>query len=215
MILLLAPFAAAPLFRPLFLLPLLPCLAVNLLASHPFLHSGRFHYEAELYPLLFCLLIVLSRDPVFLARWRRLVAGGLGRRLPGLGQLSFRSVWLALFLTFFSGKAASWYVSAYPRTDLQASIADRLAAWSPTWSGARVAAFETIAPHLSSVRNLYLLDRWADADWIVMAYPYAKDGWMTHKADFETRVVPELDRRFELVYVDHVYPLFRIWRRKP
>jgi uncharacterized membrane protein len=206
------PFLFAAFFRPHFLIPVIPALMVNLLTSHPYLFSARFHYEAEIYPWLFVASILLSRDPIFLQRWYWLRRNLPLTHLPT--RLSFRVAWLLVMLCFFGGKSLAWYSGSYPVSHQQLVIRNYLIAEKAQWVNARVAAFEPLVQHLTSVRHLFLLDRWRDADWVIVGYPAGKRSWVHSIEEIETSLIPEMSGDFELFYQDPVYPTFRIWKRK-
>jgi uncharacterized membrane protein len=206
------PFLFAVFLRPYFLIPVIPALMVNLLTSHPYLFSARFHYEAEIYPWLFVSSILLSRDPIFIERWHWLLRKLALRHLPT--TQSFRVAWLLVMLCFFGGKSLAWYSGSYPISHEQLVIRNYLLAEKTQWVNARVAAFEPLAQHLTSVHHLFLLDRWRDADWVIIAYPTGKGSWAHSIEEIETAIIPEMSKDFELSYQDPVYPTFRIWKRK-
>lgn len=207
------PFIFAGFFRPHFLIPVIPALMVNLLTSHPYLFSARFHYEADVYPWLFIVSVLLSRDPIFLRRWQKVLSKIPLKHLPM--HLSYRSVWMVVMLCFFGGKSLAWYNSAYPISNQQLVIRNYLLAERAEWSELRVAVFEPLAPHLTNVRHLFLLERWQDADLVVIGYPAGKGSWIHSIEQIEDHIIPALAKEFELAYQDKIYPTFRVWKRKP
>jgi hypothetical protein len=116
-------------------------------------------------------------------------------------------------LCFFGGKSLAWYSGSYPVSNQHLTIRNYLIAERGKWADARVAAFEPLAPHLTNVRHLFLMDRWQDADWVVVAYPSGKGSWIHSVDDIETSIVPALSEDFELVFQDRIYPKFRVWKR--
>jgi hypothetical protein len=206
------PFLFAAFVRPHFLIPVIPALMVNLLTSHPYLSSAGFHYEADIYPWLFVASVLLSRDHLFLQRWHWLLNKIPLKHLPK--RLSYRSAWLLVLLCFFGGKSLAWYSGSYPISHQQLVIRNYLLAERGQWVNAKVAAFEPLAPHLTTVRHLFLLERWRDADWVIIGYPTGKGSWIHSTEQIESTMIPEISKDFDLSYQDPIYPTFRIWKRK-
>lgn len=210
-----APFLFLVFLRPTYLIPIAPSLAINLLSSVPFMHSARFHYEADIYPWLFCAVAMVQRDQIFQRRWRSITAF-LSAVVPGLRGVSFRGAWLLTLLTFFSGKSLAWFMAAYPVTEEHRIIRQVMDEYAATWGDSvRVAAFEPLTPNLSTVRNIFILDRWREADWVIIAYPDGKGSWKHTRETIEREIVPALDAGYERVYQHPVYSSLRIWRRRP
>lgn len=212
LLLVFAPFVAGVLFRPSFILPIVPALLINMLADHPYLASGRFHYEAEIYPWLFCAGVILSRDPVFQRRWENVRR--FARDRCRLRLATFRIAWLAVLVCFFSGKSLSWYASVYDSSHLHMTMRSYLMKERAQWDRAKVAVFEPLVAHATNVSHLYILERWRDADWVVIGYPEGKGSWANTLEGIEKTLIKEMERNFELVYVEKLYPTFRVWKRR-
>jgi hypothetical protein len=93
-------------------------------------------------------------------------------------------------------------------------IRNYLLAERSQWANERVAVFEPLAPHLTSVRHLFLLERWRDADWVIVGYPTGKGSWIHSIEQIESTIIPEISKKFDLSYQDPIYPTFRIWKRR-
>lgn len=177
---LLAPVLLFPIVRPRYLLPVLPAILVNILSNDENLHGRRYHYEAEIYPALFAMAVIVFAT----SRWRAL--------------------WLAVVLTLFTGASplglARWSVPTPVHRQLRA----QLERYVP--HDRAIAAPQRIAAHLTDREKLYMFDYWQmEEDWrraeiVVIGYHGEWVGWYTWNAlqsEKLPRMLPELRQIFE------------------
>jgi len=197
----LAPTLFIVLLRPSYLLPVLPALFINVASNDSNLFSLGYHYEAEIFPSLFCATLLLAKD----ARLRRF-------RLPSL-----RLIWLAALLIGFTDRSPTHYITKYQPSDDHHAIARLLAEKVP--SDVKIAANQRIAAHLTMHPQLYMMDYWLmENDWqradaIVVAYPERHLGWYSWEV-MEREKIPHWDDKLALVYRDPFLWHFRIWYKR-
>jgi len=181
------PFLFVHLRKPWFLLPIAPALLINVLSDHPHMFSGAFHYEAEIFPLLFSSLVIVASPRA----------------------LSWVFVFIAIVL---SGHGFNHKVSLF-KPDLQhQQLAVELKKLNVEFASCRVAAVERVATHLATIPQVTLLDEWHLADVVIVAYPRQGELWKQSVEDIENTIVPRL-KDYQLRQPLPFDPQFRIWIR--
>ena len=189
-----APFLFFPLRYPLYLLPVIPAILVNILSNKPNMYSGAFHYEAEILPALFALAVIAFRQP------------------------RTRGVWLLVVLVGFTSPSALATARWSVPTSAQRQLAKELAMHVP--KDLAIAAPQRIAAHLTDRDRLYMFDYWQmEDDWkradIVVVGFHAHwlgwYGWGTLDEIKLTRMAPGL----ELLFQSPTDPRFRIFKVLP
>jgi uncharacterized membrane protein len=148
-LLLLLPTLFLALRSPLLVL-LLPTLAWRLGSTYNLYWIPTFHYDAVLMPVLFCALV----HSLALLRPRMAGRGGLWLRRAVIGALA--TTCLALFAQSSAADGPGH------RREFTAT-ADRLAALIP--DNATVSTTDSIAPHLTSRTDVYLLKAHRNTEW--------------------------------------------------
>jgi uncharacterized membrane protein len=190
---LLFPFLFFPLFVPVCLLPIAPAVLVNILSNDGNILSGIYHYEAEIYPTLFAMaLIVLPRS-----KWRRT-----------------RDWWLALVIVVFSHKSALGIARWSAPTPAHRKLLSQIHEFSP--ESLAIAAPARIAVHLTDREKLYMFDYWnMEDDWrraqVVIIGNMGP--WMGYYSwtDFQTTTWPQMQPYLRLRFADPSDPSFRIY----
>jgi uncharacterized membrane protein len=153
-LLLLLPTLFLSLRSPLVLL-LAPTLAWRLGSTYILYWIPTFHYDAVLMPILFCALVhgLTLLRPHWLGRRRRVV-------LPAV-TAALAATCLTLFLQSSTAEGPG-HGSQF------SAAADRLIAKIP--DGATVSTTDTIAPHLTSRTDVYLLEANRATEWTLAPY---------------------------------------------
>jgi uncharacterized membrane protein len=190
----LAPFLFFPLRYPLYALPVLPAILINILSNQPSMYSAGFHYEAEILPALFAMAVVALKHP------------------------RARAFWLLVMLIGFTSSSAlataRWNVPTRP----QRWLAKALAAHVP--EGRAVAAPQRIAAHLTDRDRLYMFDYWMmEDDWkradiVVVGFHGSSIGWYRWEMLDEVKLV-RMAPGLKLVYQSPEDPRFRIFEVLP
>lgn len=209
-----APFAFIHFLRPVYLVPILPSIMINVLSNWDRLISMDFNYESEIFPYLFATSVILAADPAVRARLYAISRlPGRWLRMPFVRPgLSARVVVITVLFVFFSGSSPAFHYSFNRPEQFQIHL--RMMLPKLIDRADRVAAIEKVAPHLSHLRHIYYLNEWEKSDKIVIAYPDFQRLWQYGFEEIETKIVPQFDEKYELWYRDARYPLFRVWKRK-
>ncbi|HKP55107.1 MAG TPA: DUF2079 domain-containing protein [Polyangiales bacterium] len=190
MAMLVAPFLFYPLFRPVYLLPVLPAVLVNILSNDPNLLGRTYHYEAEISPALFAMAVI-----AFTAS-------------------RYRPLWLAVLLVAFTAPSAlgvaRWNVPTKAQRRLLAQLSEHVP------HDKAIAAPQRIAAHLTDRERLYMFDYWQmEEDWkradiVVLGYHGDSMGWYTTKI-FEEEKFPKMLPELRIIYQDPKDPRFRLY----
>ncbi|HKU41384.1 MAG TPA: DUF2079 domain-containing protein [Polyangiales bacterium] len=188
--LLLAPFLFFPAFRPVYLLPVLPAVLINVLSNDPNLLGRNYHYEAEISPALFSLAVIAFTA----SRWRPL--------------------WLAVLLVVFTAPSAlgvaRWTVPNANQRRLWKQLQEHVP------YDKAIAAPQRIATHLTDREKLYMFDYWQmEEDWkradiVVLGYHGDSMGWYSVRT-FEEEKFPRMEPDLRLLYQDPKDPQFRLY----
>jgi uncharacterized membrane protein len=187
---LVAPFLFYPLFRPVYLLPVLPAVLVNILSNDPNLLGRTYHYEAEISPALFAMAVI-----AFTAS-------------------RYRPLWLAVLLVAFMAPSALGVARWNVPTSAQRRLLAQLAEHVP--HDKAIAAPQRIAAHLTDRPRLYMFDYWQmEEDWkradiVVLGYHGDSMGWYTTKI-FEQEKFPKMLPELRMIYQDPKDPQFRLY----
>ena len=138
---LLLPFLLIHVRRPVLLLPVLPAILINVLSNDPSLVSRTFHYEAEIYPMLFALgVLAFTRVE------------------------SDRALWLAVLLVACTGESPIAVARSTEVTEDHRRLQRQLEAYAP--HDRSIAAPQMIAAHLTDREKLYMFDYFGmEDDW--------------------------------------------------
>ena len=186
----LAPFLALPIVRPIYLLPIAPALLVNMLSSEWLMVSRSYHYESEIYPVLFAMSVIAFRSA------------------------KLRALWLAVLLVVFTIPGVFVVARLRLPTADQWRLLAQLAAHVPR--DRAIAAPQRIAVHLTDRDRLYMFDYrgmeedWKRADVVVIGYHGEDMGWYTRKV-FEEEKLPKILPSLRLYYEDPADPRFRLY----
>jgi hypothetical protein len=186
----LAPFLFLPFVRPQYLLPIAPALFVNMASNDPNLLGRSYHYEAEIYPVLFAVALIAFRTT------------------------RVRGVWLAALLVLYSAPSASAAIRRSQPTPAQQRLRQQLATHVP--SDQAVAAPQRIAAHLTAIPRLYMFDYWhMEQDWkradlVVVGYPGERLGWYDWSV-LEYLKLPRMLPLLRRAYQDPRDPHFRVY----
>ena len=192
---LLLPFLFFPLRNPLYLLPVLPAILVNVLSNNPSLISANYHYEAEIFPVLFAMAVIAMKS----AR--------------------MQALWLAVLLIGFTSSSALGIARWTVPTHAQRQLSKLLDAHVPNDHRA-VAAPQRIAAHLTNRDKLYMFDYWLmEDDWkradiLVVGFHAPSIGWYSWKT-LESRKLPKMLPYLKELYRDSADPRFRIYEVLP
>jgi uncharacterized membrane protein len=185
------PFVLFPLRRPVFLLPVLPAILINILSNDPHLLSRTYHYEAEIYPALFATgVIALTHN----AR--------------------YRALWLAVLLVAFTPRSPTGVARSNRVTAEHLKLKAQLDAHVPR--DRAIAAPQRIATHLTDREKLYMFDYlgmeedWRRADVVVIAAPGTDMGFYLWDTFIES-VFPKMQSGLRLLFEDPEDPRFRLY----
>lgn len=185
-----APFLFFPLRYPLFLLPVLPPILVNILSNNETLFSLVFHYEAEIYPALFAMAVI------------------------AFANLELRPVWLLIMLVAFTAQSPLAVARMTVPTRYQRALTADLAAHVPRDKA--IAAPQRIATHLTDRDRLYMFDYWQmENDWkradiVVVGFFGNWLGWYPWTV-LEEEKLPVMLPNLRLIYQSAVDPRFRVF----
>lgn len=188
----LAGFGFLPLLAPEILIAASPLFAERFLSSKATMWEMGYHYAASL--SLYAAWATALALPKLEAGLR-----GLGDRLELDGRLLAR-VWLPAFLmamTLLVNQAGykhpsvyhklgqSYFITGEKRSDYAAGVR-----WlKAKGRGARVAAQNRLMPHLADRLEIHPIDRWAQADFLLLAL--GDDAW-PHDAGYPARLERQL-----------------------
>jgi uncharacterized membrane protein len=187
---LLLPFLFFPIVRPIYLLPVLPAVLVNILSNDPAMIARMFHYEAEITPALFAMAVI------------------------AFSQSRFRALWLAVTLVAFTAPSALGVARWNLPTAAQNRLRKQLDEHVPYDKA--IAAPQRIATHLTDRKRLYMFDYWQmeddykRADIVVVGYHGKSMGWYTYKK-FEEEKFPRMLPDLKEIYQDPKDPRFRLY----
>ena len=187
---LLAPFLFLPVVRPLYLVPILPALFINIASNDSNMLSLSYHYEAEIYPTLFVVALF------------------------GFGEARLRNVWLAAMLVLFSAPSAMATARRSRPNEVQKHLAAQLEQRVP--HDVAVAAPQRLAAHLTRIPKLYMFDYWQmEQDWkradvVVVGYPGYRLGWYGWPM-LEYMKLPRMLPLLRLTYQDPTDPRIRMY----
>jgi hypothetical protein len=190
----LAPFLFFPLRYPLFALPVIPAILVNILSNKPSMYSGDYHYEAEILPALFAMAVVALNHP------------------------RARAIWLVVMLVGFTSSSALADARWKVPTHAQRWLAKQLTLHVP--KDRAIAAPQRIAAHLTDRERLYMFDYWqmeddwTRADFIVVGFHGQSIGWYDWDMLDEVKLV-RMAPGLKLVYQAPEDPRFRIFEVLP
>jgi uncharacterized membrane protein len=190
----LAPFLFFPLRYPLYALPIIPAILINILSNKPSMYSGDFHYEAEILPALFAMAVVALHHP------------------------RARAIWLVVMLTGFTSSSALATARWNVPTRAQRRLAKELAAHVP--EDRAIAAPQRIAAHLTDRDRLYMFDYWLmEDDWkradiVVVGYHGSSIGWYSWETLNEIKLV-RMQPGLKLLYQSPEDPRFRVFEVLP
>ena len=148
--LVLIPFIAVVLYKPSYLFIIAPSLAINVLSDHDVLVSLQYHYEADIFSVLFVGL-ALVRNEVR----RRAQSQGSSKKASGMGPtLSLAS--LLFILVFLSYEPLFFRM----RKSLPSETERKLHSFvkKNTKAGDGVASIDSILGHISKLRHLYTIE---------------------------------------------------------
>lgn len=191
---LLAPFLFVPLLRPIYLLPVLPAILVNILSNNTTLISRTYHYEAEIFPALFAIAVGAMPTP------------------------RVRDVWLATLLVCFTSVSALGIARWSFPTPAQRRLASLLAAHVP--HDRAVAAPQRIAAHLTDRPKLYMFDYWKmEDDWkraeiVVTGFHGGWLGWYSWQT-LQNKKLPRMRPYLRELYRDPEDPTFQVFEVLP
>lgn len=186
----LAPFVFLPIWQPRYLLPIAPALFVNMLSNDANLLSHAYHYEAEIYPALFAMVLI------------------------AVGASQLRAVWLGCMLVLFTLPSPSAAIRRNQPTLAQQRLRAQLEKHVP--HDVAVAAPQRIAAHLTRIPRLYMFDYWQmEQDWkradvLVVGYPGERLGWYGYTV-LEYLKLPRMAPLLRPLYQDPSDPNFRVF----
>jgi uncharacterized membrane protein len=187
---LLLPFLFFPLVRPVYLLPVIPAVLVNILSNDPAMLGRAYHYEAEISPALFAMAVI------------------------AFSASRFRGLWLAVMLVAFTAPSALGIARWNMPTKAQNRLRGQLEAHVPRDKA--IAAPQRIAAHLTDRERLYMFDYWRmeedykRADIVVIGYHGDSMGWYSFKT-FEEEKFPRMLPDLHQIYEDPKDPNFRLY----
>jgi uncharacterized membrane protein len=187
---LLLPFLFFPLVRPVYLLPVIPAVLVNILSNDPAMIGRAYHYEAEISPALFAMAVI------------------------AFSASRFRGLWLAVMLVAFTAPSALGIARWNVPTKAQNRLREQLEKHVP--HDKAIAAPQRIAAHLTDRERLYMFDYWRmeddykRADIVVVGYHGDSMGWYTFKT-FEEEKFPRMLPDLHQIYADPKDPSFRLY----
>jgi uncharacterized membrane protein len=187
---LLLPFLFFPLVRPVFLLPVIPAVLVNILSNDPAMIGQMYHYEAEISPALFAMAVI------------------------AFSSSRFRGAWLAVLLVAFTAPSALGVARWNLPTAAQKRLLARLEEHVP--HDKAIAAPQRIAAHLTDRERLYMFDYWRmeddykRAEIVVLGYHGESMGWYNFKT-FEEQKLPRMLPDLHQIYEDPKDPSFRLY----
>jgi uncharacterized membrane protein len=187
---LLLPFLFFPLVRPVYLLPVLPAVLVNILSNDPAMTGRAYHYEAEISPALFAMAVI------------------------AFSASRFRGLWLAVMLVAFTAPSALGIARWNVPTKAQNRLREQLEKHVP--HDKAIAAPQRIAAHLTDRERLYMFDYWRmeedykRADIVVVGYHGDSMGWYTFKT-FEEEKFPRMLPDLHQIYEDPKDRSFRLY----
>jgi len=187
---LLLPFLFFPLVRPVYFLPVLPAVLVNILSNDPAMTGRAYHYEAEISPALFAMAVI------------------------AFSASRFRGLWLAVMLVAFTAPSALGIARWNVPTKAQNRLREQLEKHVP--HDKAIAAPQRIAAHLTDRERLYMFDYWRMEDdykrrvIVVVGYHGDSMGWYTFKT-FEEEKFPRMLPDLHQIYADPKDPSFRLY----
>lgn len=187
---LMLPFLFYPLVRPVFLLPVLPAVLVNILSNDPAMIGRMYHYEAEISPALFAMAVI------------------------AFSASRFRGAWLALMLVAFTAPSALGVARWNLPTKAHKRLREQLEQHVP--NDKAIAAPQRIAAHLTDRERLYMFDYWQmeqdykRADIVVIGYHGDSMGWYSFRV-FEEVKFPRMLPDLHQIYADPNDPNFRLY----
>jgi uncharacterized membrane protein len=191
----LAPFLLFPLRYPLYALPVIPAILINILSNKPSMFSAGYHYEAEILPALFAMAVVaFSQHP------------------------RARALWLVVLLVGFTSTSALATARWNVPTQAQRRLAKDLAAHVP--KDRAIAAPQRIAAHLTDRDRLYMFDYWLmEDDWkradiVVVGFHGLSIGWYRWDMLEEVKLV-RMQPGLKLLYQSPEDPRFRVFEVLP
>jgi uncharacterized membrane protein len=188
---LLLPFLFFPVFRPVYLLPVVPAVLVNILSNDPTMFGRLYHYEAEISPALFAMAVI------------------------AFSASRFRGLWLAVMLVAFTAPSALGIARWSVPTAAQQRLRQQLEAHVP--HDKAIAAPQRIAAHLTDRERLYMFDYWQmeddykRADIVVVGYHGWWMGWYSQET-FEDEKFPRMLPHLHQIYEDPADPNFRLYK---
>ncbi len=209
-----APFLFIHFIRPVFLIPIAPAIALNVLSNWDRMVSMDFNYESEIYPYLFASMVILAKDQIAINRLSCLLRRVrlLALNAPIKRKIIIRATILILLVTLYSGMTPLFHSSFYRSQPEQVHI--RMMLKKLVHETDIVAASEKLPPLLSHLQYIYYLDEWHKANKVVIAYPDFDRFWQFSFEKIEGEIIPLIEKDFILTYRDPKYPTFRIWERK-
>lgn len=184
------PFLFFPLRYPLYFLPVLPPILVNILSNNESLISRGFHYEAEIYPALFAMAVIAFAR----TRW------------VGL--------WLAALLVGFTAPSPMSVSRMLLPNKVQRTLQAELSAHVP--HDKAIAAPQRIATHLTDRDRLYMFDYWLmENDWkradiVVVGFHGTSLGWYSWSVLQEEKL-PQMLPNLRLIYESPTDPRFQVF----
>jgi len=190
----LAPFLFFPLRYPVYALPVVPAILINILSNKPTLISAGYHYEAEILPALFAMAVFALSHP------------------------RVRAAWLIVMLVGFTSSSALATARWNVPTKAQRQLAKDLAAHVP--HDRAIAAPQRIAAHLTDRDRLYMFDYWQmEDDWkradiVVVGFHGGWIGWYDWEMLDEVKLVRMMPG-LRLLYQSPNDPRFRVFEVLP
>ena len=188
---LIVPFLLFPLRYPIYLLPIVPAVLVNILSNDENLLGRAYHYEAEIYPALFAMAILaFTHAP------------------------RARALWLAVMLVGFSEQSALGIARWSVPSKKHQQLAQQLKEHTPY--DRAIAAPQRLAAHLTDREKLYMFDYWGmEDDWqraeiVVIGYPGEDMGYYTWPQFIEDKL-PQILPGLREIFTDPDDPNFRIY----
>jgi hypothetical protein len=190
-----APFLFFPVRYPRYFLPVLPAILVNILSNQAAMYGGSFHYEAEIFPALFAMAVIVFAK-----------------------HTQLRAIWLACVLVMFTSSSPLAVARLSLPTSQQRRLATLLAAHVPR--DRAIAAPQRIAAHLTDWTRLYMFDYWQmEDDWkradiVVVGFHGRSLGWYPWQT-LEYEKLPRMLPGLRLLYQDVLDPRFRVFEVLP
>jgi uncharacterized membrane protein len=191
---LLFPFLFFALRYPLYLLPVLPAILINILSNNPNLIGATYHYEAEIYPALFAMAVIAFTN----TQWR--------------------AVWLTTLLVLFTAQStlglSRWNLPTRDQRNLQKFLAQHVP------HDRAIAAPQRIAAHLTDRPKLYMFDYWGmEDDWkradlVVVGFHSNSMGWYNWKI-LQNKKLPRMRPYLKQVYQEPSDPRFQVFEVLP